>query len=351
MEKNLYKILGVEANASQNEIDMAFYNQKVKYHPAVEKESNARQEKEFAKIEEAYEILKDPDKRKEYDASLLSSSSAETKPSSFAKAQDVLAMGAVADQSVTAAIIQKPFLCVSGLLIAFLIFKMFGPEFSQSKLANNFVNTIFNNDTQSFNYTALISFMFWLAIGVSANLLYLRVAALIEIRRLQNQSTKISDNGDIISCTLQEANFLKAAMIAVTAAFLTVLIGTKIDFLFTDNTLENTAQELPPIDTLPYKIYIFTLLSIIICYITIRFSLKKYTCPFCHVPFSFFVIDQYDDNYRTYSRTEYRTVNRNGRSERIPYIAAYRECDRHITRKCKQCGEQKQTVTVHRERI
>lgn len=227
---------------------------------------------------------------------------------------------------------------------------MFGPKISQNDLANNLVKTIFNNDTQTFNYTALISFIFWLAIGISANWLYLRIAALIEIRRMQNQNTEISDNSDIISCTLQEANLLKSAVIFAIAFFLTSFIGTKVDFLLAGNIPDST-YDLPPINTLPYKIYIFCLLSMIICYIAMRLSLKKYTCPFCHVPFSFFVIDQYDDNYRTYSRTEYRTENRNGRTERIPYIAAYRECDRHITRKCKQCGEQKETVTIHRERI
>lgn len=104
IKRNLYKILGIKPDASQNEIEMAFYNLKVKYHPAVEKEVDTQNEKEFAKIEEAYKILSNPDKRKEYNESLSQSVSAEAKQPSFTKAQNVLTLGTV-DQSVSTAII------------------------------------------------------------------------------------------------------------------------------------------------------------------------------------------------------------------------------------------------------
>jgi DnaJ-class molecular chaperone len=66
---NCYEILGVEKTASEEDIKKAYRELAKKYHPDVvqeEKEKKASEEK-FKEINVAYEILSDPDKRKEYD--------------------------------------------------------------------------------------------------------------------------------------------------------------------------------------------------------------------------------------------------------------------------------------------
>lgn len=64
--KDYYKILGVSKNASQDEIKKAYRKQAVKYHPDKTKEDKQAEEK-FKEVSEAYEVLKDPQKRKKYD--------------------------------------------------------------------------------------------------------------------------------------------------------------------------------------------------------------------------------------------------------------------------------------------
>ena len=61
-----YKILGVEKTATQQEIRKAFRKQAKKYHPDINKDDPHAQEK-FQAINEANEVLGDPEKRKKYD--------------------------------------------------------------------------------------------------------------------------------------------------------------------------------------------------------------------------------------------------------------------------------------------
>lgn len=64
--KDYYKILGVNKNASPDEIKKAYRKLAVKYHPDKNKDNKAAEEK-FKAVNEAHEVLSDPEKRKKYD--------------------------------------------------------------------------------------------------------------------------------------------------------------------------------------------------------------------------------------------------------------------------------------------
>ncbi|MGF1668921.1 MAG: DnaJ C-terminal domain-containing protein [Balneolaceae bacterium] len=64
--KDYYKILGVDRNASQEEIKKKYRKLAAKYHPD-KNPDDPTSEKKFKDLGEAYEVLKDPEKRKLYD--------------------------------------------------------------------------------------------------------------------------------------------------------------------------------------------------------------------------------------------------------------------------------------------
>jgi curved DNA-binding protein len=63
--KDYYKVLGINADADSKQIKKAYRKMASKYHPDVSDQSNA--EEKFKEVAEAYEALKDPVKRVEYD--------------------------------------------------------------------------------------------------------------------------------------------------------------------------------------------------------------------------------------------------------------------------------------------
>jgi molecular chaperone DnaJ len=66
MSKDYYNILGVDKNASADEIKKAYRKMAVKYHPD-KNQGDKESEEKFKEVSEAYDTLSTPDKKKNYD--------------------------------------------------------------------------------------------------------------------------------------------------------------------------------------------------------------------------------------------------------------------------------------------
>ena len=69
MENDYYSLLGINSNSTFNEIKKAFRKMSLDYHPDRNK-NDIEKTHIFKKINQAYEILSDPNKRKTYDESI-----------------------------------------------------------------------------------------------------------------------------------------------------------------------------------------------------------------------------------------------------------------------------------------
>ncbi|KAJ5075608.1 DNAj [Anaeramoeba ignava] len=67
MGKDYYQILGVSKNATDDEIKSAYRKLAMKWHPDRNPKNKEEAEKMFKEIGEAYDVLKDPEKRKVFD--------------------------------------------------------------------------------------------------------------------------------------------------------------------------------------------------------------------------------------------------------------------------------------------
>ena len=64
-KRDYYEVLGLKKGASKDEITKAYRSLAKKYHPDINKSPDAPQK--FEEIQEAYDVLKDDNKRAQYD--------------------------------------------------------------------------------------------------------------------------------------------------------------------------------------------------------------------------------------------------------------------------------------------
>ncbi|MFX0071558.1 MAG: DnaJ domain-containing protein, partial [Candidatus Hermodarchaeota archaeon] len=61
-KRDYYEVLGVDKDATEDQIKLAYRRLAKKYHPDVNKEDPNAKDK-FIEVQEAYEVLSDPEKR------------------------------------------------------------------------------------------------------------------------------------------------------------------------------------------------------------------------------------------------------------------------------------------------
>ena len=64
--RDYYEVLGIDKNATEADIKRAYRRMARKYHPDLNKEHPKEAEENFKKVNEAYHVLSDADKRAQY---------------------------------------------------------------------------------------------------------------------------------------------------------------------------------------------------------------------------------------------------------------------------------------------
>jgi molecular chaperone DnaJ len=67
MAKDYYEVLGLDKNASEDDIKKAYRHLAKKWHPDANPDNKKEAEEKFKEIGEAYSVLSDPQKKKNYD--------------------------------------------------------------------------------------------------------------------------------------------------------------------------------------------------------------------------------------------------------------------------------------------
>ena len=69
LARSYYEVLGVQRNATEADIKKAYRQMAKKYHPDMNKGDKAAEaEEKFKEVNEAYSVLSDAEKRRQYDA-------------------------------------------------------------------------------------------------------------------------------------------------------------------------------------------------------------------------------------------------------------------------------------------
>lgn len=66
-KRDYYEVLGVDKNASEAELKKAYKKMARKYHPDLNRDDPKAAEEKFKEVNEAYDVLKDPQKKAQYD--------------------------------------------------------------------------------------------------------------------------------------------------------------------------------------------------------------------------------------------------------------------------------------------
>ena len=66
-KKDYYEVLSVSKNATDDEIRKAYKKLAIKWHPDKNPDNKEQAEEKFKEISEAYSVLSDPKKKREYD--------------------------------------------------------------------------------------------------------------------------------------------------------------------------------------------------------------------------------------------------------------------------------------------
>lgn len=89
MSRDYYEILGVDKNASQDELKEAYREVALKYHPDRDPDNPEKAEEIFKEASEAYEVLSDPEKRKIYDRYGKEGLKGQARSSDFQSVEDI----------------------------------------------------------------------------------------------------------------------------------------------------------------------------------------------------------------------------------------------------------------------